>query len=761
MADVEANPFRDAADAGVGRNPFRDAPTIDFNRPIPDVRADIAKIPEGPQRDAALKQWADAYVAKEREGVKKLDVPGTVNPLRMGDVIRNVARGTLVGSFADELNAATAAGIHKVTGGKYGAPYDEAVAYQRALDRALHNESPIGSTVAELAGGVASGAPVANAVLGTGKTLLGKAVKGGAAGAAYGYVSGFGRGEGDLQARNEAGQEGAAIGAPLGAFLPVGTSLATYGANKLADAVVPQLTRWREGPSAAADVVLAQRMRNAGQSPLGVAADLAEGQAATRVGRNGSAAELPETIGDTSNAMQRLLGSVYRAGGEAGNTVKTTLDARQRGPRNPYAPQPGEPPGQAAQIMDAFDRSLGIKTAKSAYRTEQQVIADMKSEADALYGAARKNSEPFDLQPALDTMALKIQQYPPPFAAELSRALGLFVNPTQSGANAAIARITGGLESIASAPSEEAQKKALALVQSGFSSLQKLREKSNRPLAVDDIQRFDYAKRALDRMIEKAEPTMQRELVQFKNALLNEVHGVNPNGEPTRNLIYQKARDTYVEGNAQKDALDLGRRLARGNARLDEYRALPEEGQKRMARIGLREGIQERLAHMKPGDDASRMFQEKGMVDLLNEAIPGRTRPERFGEYMTRQQRMVQTRNTATGGSQTAERANDDLEFGASVMSQMWDRFKNAPSLKGALIESIGAGIQHAFAYRQDVARQLAQRLLETDPSRQAAVLAAVQRRMGPDRFAELADILDRHLYSISKVGTQQATTPR
>ena len=123
---------------------------------------------------------------------------------------------------------------------------------------------------------------------------------------------------------------------------------------------------------------------------------------------------------------------------------------------------------------------------------------------------------------------------------------------------------------------------------------------------------------------------------------------------------------------------------------------------------------------------------------------------------MTRQQRMVQTRNKAVGGSETAERAQDDIDYSASVLSQMWNRFKHAPSLKGAIIESVGAGLQSALAFRQDVALALAKRLLETDPGRQAAILANIQKRMGPDKFSEFADALDRQLYGMSKAAAVQ-----
>lgn len=736
---------------------------IDFNRPIEEVRADIDKL--GPEhREKALEQWANAYVAKEREQAAKSQpqkIPGVVNPpslTEVGDFVRRVARGTIVGSFADEANALTSAALHKLSGGSYGAPYDESVAYQRAVDRIGDRESPVASTVTQIAGGLATGAPIANAVMGTGKTVLNRTALGLGAGGLYGYLTGLGNAEGGLSERNEAGLKGAVIGGALGAAAPSVASAVTQGVGKLTEAMAPQVARWRHGPDAAAETVLARQMQKAGVSPLGIATDLADGAAAAKVGRGNSVAELPEMIADTSNALQRVTGSVYRTGGEAGNLVKTRLEGRQRGPQNPYAPQPGEPKGQMAHVMDAFDRALGISTAKGAHRTEQQILGEMKEEAGRFYKRAINESEPFDLQPALDGLALKIQQYPPPFAAELSRALALFVNPTHAAGNAVIARINGGLQALAKATTEAAQQRALQVVNEGFNAFEAVARKSNRPFAVDDIRRFDYAKRALDALIERAEPTMQRELVQFKKALLDQVHLPDKSGMATRNISYQKARDTYVEGYAQKEALELGRKALNENSdvTLDQFKAL-DEGQRRMFRIGLREAARSKMASMKPGSDVTQIFQQQRVQEILNEAIPGRTRPERFGEYMRRQQRMVQTRNQAIGGSQTAERTQDDLDFSAGILSQMWSRFKDAPSFKGALIESIGAGLQKALAFRQDVAVAMAKRLLETDRDTQIKILTNIQKRMGPDRFAQFADQLDVALAAAARVSTIQS----
>ncbi|MGP1615621.1 MAG: hypothetical protein ACTS5Y_11280, partial [Pollutimonas bauzanensis] len=121
---------------------------VDLSDPIkraPEIRTEIGKL-EGPEREAAMREWADAYVAAERAGSTGLD-----------NAVRTVSRGSFIGPFLDEISAAGSHVAHTVTGGHAGAPYDEAVAYQRARDRDVDTRYPVMSTVGKLAGGIAGG----------------------------------------------------------------------------------------------------------------------------------------------------------------------------------------------------------------------------------------------------------------------------------------------------------------------------------------------------------------------------------------------------------------------------------------------------------------------------------------------------------------------------------------------------------------------------------------------------------------------------
>lgn len=200
---------------------------VDFAQPVEAVRAQISKIaPE--DREDALRQWADAFVAKERQ-------QGGVG-MAASNTARTLARGTFAGPFLDEANAATQGLLHKVTGGTVGAPYDETLAYNRARDRAVDTDYPVASFAGKVAGAVAGGGAALRAGGGVASTVVGgplgvmtpaataggRIAQGAATGAGFGAVAGFGEGEGGIGNRVESAGQGAAIGTVLGGAIGSG-----------------------------------------------------------------------------------------------------------------------------------------------------------------------------------------------------------------------------------------------------------------------------------------------------------------------------------------------------------------------------------------------------------------------------------------------------------------------------------------------------------------------------------------------------------
>lgn len=670
---------------------------LDYDKPIEQLRGDIAQLPEA-NKTKALKIWADKRVAKERAAGF--------------DQHPDVARGIpVIGGLLDEATAGIQAGLNSVSGGRVGAPYNEALAYERAREHQAEEANPAEAVVGQTAAGLTTGGPILGRMA-PARTLLGRVGQGAAVAVPLGITERFTRGEGSAGERAAGAIEGAPVDAVVGAALPVGASAVTRGVGAAREYLGNTATRLLHGPEQAADDILVNRMYREGSSPAAKRLDLQRGQAVDSRLASNSNAMLPETIADTSDAMRRLTGSLYRQGGEAGDYVRDTLSARQRGPANAFAERPagGPPEGQQARIMDATERALLIRSSDSARRTERQIMADQSREGARLYDRAYQNSDDFDLQPVIDAHQLTMQQYKGPFRAALQRAQDLFVDPM------------------------------------------------NRQWAVNNVRRFDASKKQLDDMIEGSmeqgrATNLTRELRNFKEALLNRVHGVDDQGNPTINQAYQNARDAWGSAAENREAIDLGRSALRDGSEVsvEHYRDL-SRGQQQLFRLGFLESMRNALGTKMPGSDVTQLFQQQRVRDLMGEIIPRsqgrgdvfRNRPERFGGLLNREQRMVQTNNEVLGNSKTAQRQQDDTAFAGDALANMWDRFRHSPSLFNMGLEAVGVGIQKMFGYRQDVAAALARRLLEQDPTARNQILRRLSQRGGPDRFARFADHVDR-----------------
>lgn len=720
--------------------------------------------PEPPRElteDEKRARAADERVAKERK-----ESPGWWTAV--GDTVRSVERGVpILGSLLDEGNAAISAAANWATGGSYGQPYDQALEYYRGQDRATDEAHPVASTVGKFAGGLAV-APITPFI--SGATTLGKIVGGAATGLGYGAAHGFGEGEGGFGNRLDKAEDYAAFGAGVGAGIPV----LAAGAGGLLNAgrqAAPWIAARLPGRNAdrIADDIMAQRMERSGITPQATAADLAAGQEAARLGSN-SQARLPEMIADTSDSMQRLTGSVYRQGGRAGEMVRDAIETRQRGDQNPLSRFSSGDTGQRGQVEDALSRALQLRTADTARTTEQNIIRTQKAEGARLYEEARANSEPFNLQGVIDGMALRIQEFPPGISGQLQRAVDLFTQPLKKGAaDAELAMMTKLRrmaadfdEKIANARTDQVRERLArryaTVMRRGQEDLNALRTRNNIYSAqrqpVDNIARFDAAKQELDDMIESAqrggENNLARLLTGFKNDLLEAVHMPDANGNPTRNLKYHEARNAWGSAAENREALDLGRAALRDNSEvsLEQYRALTP-GQKVFFRQGFLESARNALGRKRSGNDATLPFQEARVQDLLREIIPNTPgenavfadRSGRFGEYLRRQERMGQTRNRVLGNSATEQRRQDDAEFAADALSRVLMGLRGGANIA---FEFLGSILQRATAYRQDVAEALARRLIEADPAQQAALLRALQNRIGPTRFQLLLGELNR-----------------
>ena len=174
-------------------------PNINYNAPIEDVRTALAAVENKPMRQAGLDRWADFEEQRQNQVGGISGMARTAN-----DWMRGIARGVPGGAWGDEANAAISSVLPNALGGM---PYEEKLALERARNRRMDYQHPVGSAVANIGGAVAS----APAVTLRGAGILGNTL----VDTAIGGIQGAGNSEGNLTDRGRAGATDAAITAPM------------------------------------------------------------------------------------------------------------------------------------------------------------------------------------------------------------------------------------------------------------------------------------------------------------------------------------------------------------------------------------------------------------------------------------------------------------------------------------------------------------------------------------------------------------------
>lgn len=760
---------------------------IDFAQPAEAVRAEVGKL-QGKMRERALREWADAYVAKERD-------QGGIG-IAADNTARTLARGSFVGPFLDEITAAGEKAKQVLSGGMIGSDYDEALEYQRARDRAVDRDYPVASVAGQFAGGIAggigamrqggltAGGVVAGGPLATwqsARSLPGNMAQGAAVGGAYGAAAGFGGGDGGFDQRADNAASGGVIGTVAGGVLPPVIAGVSRGAGALAEAASPTVARYGQqfrnafggqqrpaslsaaapdgggvggsisGAEAAADQVIANQLMRANVPVTALRQTLDEAGEAARFYSNSRAQQVLAPV-DLDPSLQRLAGSVYRQQPEAADTARDFISARQTGitphgrmdlsfglPTRPSlsrAAPDDTPRGQFERVKDGLRRALLIKDhdfhghGRTAYRTERQILEDAKEEAQRLYDDAYKAADGVDLRPQVGTVLQAWQQRlidePQPVAGAITQAMKLVTR---------------------------------ALVSEG-----------RRP----HLERLDKVKQWLDDQIEKAltsangrQRYLGSRLTAFKNELLDAVSEQRLGDIGAK---YSAARAAYSSRMEAREALQLGREVFRENSEVavDQFRALRTAGEQKLFRLGLLDSFSQHMGRQKRTADVTQVFQNPRIQQILEAVIPrtetatGRVsagavfgdRPERFGRFIGNEQRMIGTRNEVMGNSATAQRLADDKSL--DTMSGIIDQMRQTPSWTALAMKAVQSGLDRLFGFRADTAAFVASKLFTASPAERERLLRALEQRMGRNRIeqftAYMAEVERRALTSGSTV---------
>lgn len=304
-------------------------------------------------REAILKEWADDKVKTERAqgGMKKVAT-------WIDDRVRTVARGTPVGSWLDETNAAlyTLAGI----------PYDLQLAYERAKDRARDSEAstmfnipgteiPVTTATGEkLLGALGSSRLFPQATLMQGASYLPRAVNATATGAGYGAVYGAGEGDGMDRLTNMA--IGTAVGGALGPVIPAVQNVVTAPVNALA--------RYLNRPQGAIQGVNRQAAQKVADSieQDGVAASYPQQRQA--LGPEGM-------LADMGDNLRMDAARIARNPGDGRSTVLNALSARGQGAQGRINTELDTAIGSPIPLPQSVERIRKAANAQAAPQYDQ------------------------------------------------------------------------------------------------------------------------------------------------------------------------------------------------------------------------------------------------------------------------------------------------------------------------------------------------------------------------------------------------------
>lgn len=621
-----------------------------------------------------------------------------------------------------------------------GEDYDAAVADERAKLKAFRKANPKMAIGGEIVGSFATpGLGLLGGILKPAASLAGRMVQGAGVGSLVGATAGAGGAEKNT---GQGALQGAGLGAVAGPVAPVLAKAGGAAIEKAAEALGPTFARIGapkgQGPEAAADSVMKSWMRSGGDTPQTFRKQLADVDEARRFYTN-SQAESPVALADLSPAMQKLAGSVTRSSPEAATKAEAFIGARQTGlepkaegaqqmlagsgvaTKNPLsAPAKGElPAGQYERVKDALKRALLIEDSKShghasnAYRTEQELTQSLQAEAAKLYGEARAAAQNFNISKEIEGTVVK-------WADE---AVG----------------------------SQVREGKLIKRALQQFTTTEgKL---------VTNLDGFDKGKRAVDSMIEVAirqgDANAARVLTSVKNDLVAAVDNIAAQkiGEK-----YRTARDIYSSRAESRDAIDLGRKAFRENSDVvaDQFKAL-STGDKKLFRLGMLESFEQNMGARKRAADITQVFETPRMQELLRTVIPRTTgqsgkvdkstaisqNPERFSAYVGNEKAMVGTRDKVLGNSATQGRAMDDARLTRQTVGEMFDRYRQSPSLFAVGMEAISTGLNKVFGFREDVAQQLARRLFTANPAEREAILTRLESQWGTDKVGTLGKVLD------------------
>ena len=579
---------------------------------------------------------------------------------------RSLLQGLTFG-FADEIEA----GLKSVAGGD---TYEEEVGRIRAGQKAFEAREPTTALGMEALGALPTlaipfaGAGRAAQIGARAPSLARTMTTGAGIGAAEGLVGGVGRGEG-AEDRAMRGLTEGALGAGLGAMAPAAV---TGGARLF-------------GGGRSPDVRATERLGRAiPEQDMPRIQSEVEG----RIARGETGADMPETLADIAGGTaQRELRGARGASPE----VSAQIDPMLRGRVETQAPR----------IERQIEEGVGIRADQAD--DLQTLVSRQEQEAADLYDSLRNQYQ----------------------AVDVSDMRGLFNSPAfEKNYNTVI----------------QTMRNRAAAGQIDDSVLRQLEGKMTYNEFMEAIRRGDRVEVPFD-FLERMKRRLSSEARQAK--VRGDTETAGELGDLARSFTqsiddrvpeYAQARSAFAGQAEIADALEEGDAFLRQtpttvSSRLSEM----GESEKKAYLTGAVNSLRNLIENTRDRTDlVQKLVGTPANRKRIAALMGGEDTPQfrAFEDALRREARFVESRNIVTGGSQTAAFLKDVERQGMPV-SQAVELLMNptavaSPSFVGQAMASL---VNFVSGPSSDVGGRVAQRLLETDPRRQAQILQDIQNR--------------------------------
>lgn len=591
---------------------------------------------------AAPDQYQQAAIDEQKDLKAKGIDPGA-------GLTRRLAHGATLGADSTIMAAAMTPLEMFKRGVGPGEGYNYAKAREdQIMGEARKNTGALG-TAAEVLGGGVSGAGLAQGGLTAARFLAPEAGLLARSGASAADAAGIGAFSGAMEG-NGLAERGANLlkGGLLGGIL----GGATPGALALGGAALSPLIsniRARVNPEGFARSQVARGVSESGMTPAQIADDI---RSAASEGQGMFTAA--DAMG---NAGQRLLSTTARAPGQARTDVVNFLEGRQA--------------GQGRRISGAL--AEGFDSPQTAAQTEARLTAQRGADADAAFGAVRRDAGQTDVVPTIN---------------HLDRRIGTSPGQTLEAANDSVE-----------------------------GALRPFRERLSR-VNPDD---FEAVQRIRFDMADAAQNARQSGYGNRAREIGNAVRELDAAMEQA-STGYRQANRNFAQASRDIGAVDQGRTAAtRGRTEdiIPEFQAQSPAGQGAY-RAGYVDPLIQQAQGAAFGANKARPLINDAFQAEAGAMAPGNPLMQR---RIGRENTMFQTRNAATGNSKTAENLADDAAMGVDptmighVLSGNWT---------GALRSVIASG-SNALSGNTPAVRQAVADILMT---RGSNVNAAQFQRM-------------------------------